>query len=73
MIVATEDSNALWLELFFNNMAPNTDSMCAIRSNPQNCPFDQTSSVFIIFMFDFLYNSLGLHQIQINLQPEHKL
>ena len=53
MIVATEDSDGLWLELYFNNMAPSTDYMCAIRGNQKNCPFDQTASVFFNIIFSY--------------------
>lgn len=57
MIVAREDSEALWLEIFSNKMAPGTDSMCVINTaTEKNCPYDYEESVFFL---NIIFNKLA--------------
>lgn len=46
MIVATEDYEALWFEIYYNSLGIGTENMCAINTERQkNNPFSQASSV----------------------------
>ena len=46
MLVASEDSESLWMEIFYNSMAPGLDNMCLINTGSQkNYPFEQTPQV----------------------------
>lgn len=66
MIVATEDAEALWFEIFYNSLGIGTDNMCAINTNNQkNNPFSNASSVqlFINSIKIFIFCIKVLFQI----------
>jgi len=46
MMVASEDSENLWMEIFYNIMPPGLENMCTINTESQtNYPFEQTTQV----------------------------
>lgn len=68
MIIATENSEGLWFEIYSNNQTPGTENMCVINTgNQKKSPYEQTNSNYFKYKATSDFNSnLRMYSLSIN-------